>query len=262
MNRKSIIKNLVDLRFFIFKSLIGVLISTILSLIFYRFIFEEIIFAPVNKNFITYKIYCQLVSSFRIDTTLCIEKFNFILQNRTMEGQLSVLIYTSITFGFILSFPWIIFQLLTYIKEKFSASKSINLKFQVLNISLLFIVGVIFGYYIIVPLSISFLTNVQISSIIKNQIDIGSYISLLRSTIIATGVIFNLPILVYYLNKLGIVNHDLLKHYRRYAYVIILIASAIITPPDVLSLILLVIPLFCLYEISTYLCKFNRTVNI
>jgi sec-independent protein translocase protein TatC len=262
MSRKSVIKNLVDLRFLIFKSFIGVFISTILSLIFYRFIFEEIVFAPVNKNFITYKIYCELVTSFRIDPILCVEKFNFILQNRTMEGQLSVLVYTSITFGFILSFPWIIFQFLSYIKEKYSTSKSINLNIHVLNISLLFFLGVLFGFFIIVPLSISFLTNVQISSIIKNHIDIGSYISLLRSTLIATGVIFNLPILVYYLNKFGIVNHDLLKKYRRYAYVIILIASAIITPPDVLSLILLVIPLFSLYEISTYLCKFNLPIKI
>jgi sec-independent protein translocase protein TatC len=121
--------------------------------------------------------------------------------------------------------------------------------------SLLFFLGVLFGYYIVTPLSINFLANYSISELVDNQIDIGSYIGLVRSAAIASGLVFELPIIIYFLTKIGLVTPEFLKKYRKYALVIVLVLSAIITPPDVASQIIVAIPILILYQVSIYISK-------
>ena len=121
--------------------------------------------------------------------------------------------------------------------------------------SLLFFLGVLFGYYIICPLSINFLANYNISAKVDNQIDISSYIGLVRASVLASGLIFELPIIIYFLTKVGLVTPEFLRKYRKYALVVVLILSAIITPPDIASQIIVAIPILILYQISIYISK-------
>jgi len=122
--------------------------------------------------------------------------------------------------------------------------------------SLLFFIGVLFGYYIVVPLSINFLGTYIVSEQVMNDIDISSYISLLRASILASGLIFELPIIIYFLTKVGLITPQILKKYRKFALVIVLILSAVITPPDIASQIIVAIPVLILYEISIFISKF------
>jgi sec-independent protein translocase protein TatC len=121
--------------------------------------------------------------------------------------------------------------------------------------SFLFFLGVLFGYYIVTPLSINFLANYSISEVVDNQIDISSYIGLVRSAAIASGLVFELPIIIYFLTKIGLVTPEFLIKYRKYALVIVLILSAIITPPDIASQIIVAIPILILYQVSIYISK-------
>ncbi|GAL67585.1 twin-arginine translocation protein TatC [Jejuia pallidilutea] len=121
--------------------------------------------------------------------------------------------------------------------------------------SFLFFLGVLFGYYIVCPLSINFLANYSISAKVDNQIDISSYIGLVRASVLASGLIFELPIIIYFLTKVGLVTPEFLKKYRKYALVIVLILSAIITPPDIASQIIVAIPILVLYQVSIYISK-------
>ena len=121
--------------------------------------------------------------------------------------------------------------------------------------SFLFFLGVLFGYYIVTPLSINFLANYSISEVVDNQIDISSYIGLVRSAAIASGLVFELPIIIYFLTKIGLVTPEFLKKYRKYALVIVLVLSAIITPPDIASQIIVAIPILILYQVSIYISK-------
>ena len=142
-----------------------------------------------------------------------------------------------------------IFKRSQYEKEKK------NIKYFIFLASLLFFIGVAFGYFVLVPLSINFLSNLTISSMVQNQIDIDSYIGLVKSTSLATGLVFELPIVIYFLSRIGLVTPKFLRDYRKYAYVIILIIAAIVTPPDVISQMIVTIPLVILYEISIFISK-------
>lgn len=262
METKSFVTHLEDLRWVLVRSLCGILIFTALAVLFNQVLFDTIIFGPISKNFLTYELYCTLLNNYNLDLSLCIEKFNFILQNRTMEGQISLFIYTSLTFGFIASFLVAIYQIWKFIEPRLYSNEKKFGKIFIFIASLLFFTGLLFGYFIIVPLSINSLTNFQISDSVSNHIDVSSYISLIRTTLLASGIVFNLPIMMYFLNKLNIVNHQMLNSYRKYAYVVILILSAIITPPDILSQVILVVPLVILYEIGVYVSKFTKAYAI
>lgn len=260
--KQSFLSHLEELRWVFVRCFTGIVICSILAFIFSDFIFDQIIFAPKNTDFPTYTIYRNLAETLSMDTTLFATEFNFELQNRKMEGQLSVLIWTCFSFGVMAAFPLIMFEFWKYISPAlYKNEKKYGLLF-LSSASLLFFIGVLFGYYVIVPLSINFLSGFSISDVIENQIDVNSYISLVRTTLLASGVVFNLPVIIYFLYRTGLISTAFLKEYRRYAYVIILIASAVITPPDILSQVILVIPMAILYEASIYLTSTFRLKTV
>ena len=170
--------------------------------------------------------------------------------NISMSGQFSVHIYTSILAGFILAFPYIFWEFWCFIKPALHKNETKIIKGVVFYSSLLFLLGVLFGYFVIAPISINFLGSYQISSTVANQISITSFISTVTTVTLANGIIFELPILVYFLTKVGLVTPALMRNYRRHSIILILILSAIITPPDIASQIIVSIPLLVLYEIS------------
>ncbi|MDR6967014.1 sec-independent protein translocase protein TatC [Flavobacterium arsenatis] len=257
----SFLDHLEVLRWMLIRSTIAILIGAAVAYNFSGFIFDVIIFGPKDGNFITYRWFCELANEFNLDKSFCIQKLPFELQNRTMEGQFSMLLWTSITAGFIIAFPFILWELWKFVSPALYEKERKNIKYFIAIASLLFFIGVAFGYFILTPLSINFLANLTISSQVENQIDIASYIGLVKTTSLATGLVFELPIIIFFLARIGLVNAQFLRTYRKYAIVIILIIAAIVTPPDVISQIIVTIPLWILYEISIFIAQFVYKKN-
>jgi sec-independent protein translocase protein TatC len=254
IDEMSFLDHLEELRWHLIRATLGILIAATLAFIFKKFIFDVIIFGPTNMSFPTYEGLCK-VSQFlgMTDTTFCAEKFPFIIQNRTVAGQFSAHIWTSIYAGFIVSFPYVLYQLWSFISPGLKTSERKNSRGFLIIASFLFFLGVLFGYYIVTPLSINFLANYKISDLISNEFDASSVIAIVRSSAIASGFVFELPIIIYFLTKIGLVTPQFLRKYRKYALVIVLILSAIITPPDIASQVIVAIPILILYQVSIYI---------
>jgi len=172
-----------------------------------------------------------------------------------MAGQFSTHLWTSIYAGIIVGFPYILYEFWKFISPGLRANERSSSRGFILIASVLFFFGVLFGYYIITPLSINFLGSYQVSADVRNQFDLESYIGLVRTSVLASGIIFELPILMYILTRIGLVTPEGLRKYRKISIVIILVLAAIITPPDVISQIIVAIPLLILYEISIHISK-------
>lgn len=249
----SFLDHLEDLRWHLIRATLSIMLVATVAFIFSRAIFREIIFAPLEMDFPTYKFLCKCANYINVETSFCGEELPMIIQNRTMAGQFSADIWTSIFAGFVIAFPFVIYQFWKFISPGLHENERKHSRGFIIISSLLFLLGVLFGYYIITPLSINFLANYNISEIVENQIDISSYISLVRSSALASGLVFELPILIYFLTKVGLVTPQFLRKYRKYALVLVLILSAIITPPDIASQVIVAIPILILYQVSIYI---------
>lgn len=255
VNEMSFLDHLEDLRWHLIRATMAIVLVGSAAFIFSRSIFEHIIFAPIRMGFPTYKFLCKAGQLINVDTSFCNDELPMIIQNRTMAGQFSADIWTSILAGFIISFPYVIYQMWKFISPGLHENERKHSRGFIIISSFLFFLGVLFGYYIVCPLSINFLANYNIADVVDNQIDISSYIALVRSACLASGLVFELPIIIYFLTKVGLVTPQFLKKYRKYALVIVLILSAIITPPDIASQIIVAIPILILYQVSIYISK-------
>jgi sec-independent protein translocase protein TatC len=179
----------------------------------------------------------------------------FTFQSLAMGEQFNVHIWTSVTVGFIIAFPFIIWEFWKFISPALYENERKNARSFIIISSFLFFVGVLFGYYVVTPLSVNFLGNYSISDLVERNIKIDSYISLVRSSLLACGLVFELPIIMYFLTKIGLVTPTFLKKYRKHALVVVLILAAVITPPDVISQIIVAIPILLLYEVSILISK-------
>ena len=249
-NEMSFLDHLEELRWLLIRCTIAVLIGATVAFFFSDFIFDQILFGPKNPDFITYRIFCDLSQEFGLDKSLCVTEIPMRIQSREMGGQFSAHMWTSITAGFIISFPFILYFFWNFISPELYQHEKKYAQAFVIIASLLFFIGVLFGYYLIAPLSVNFLSNYNVSKEIFNDIDLASYISLLRSSTVACGIFFELPVIIYFLTKIGLVTPVFLRTYRKYVLIIVLILSAIITPPDVLSQVIVAIPIMILYELS------------
>ena len=250
LSEMSFLDHLEELRWLLIRSTIAILACATIAFFFSDFIFDEILFGPKNVDFITYRFFCDLSQEFGLDKSLCVTEIPMRIQSREMGGQFSAHMWTSITAGFILGFPFIIWEFWKFIRPALYDNEKKYAVLFILTASILFFAGVLFGYFLIAPLSVNFLSNYNVSKEIFNDIDLSSYISLLRSSTVACGLLFELPVVIYFLTKLGLVTPSSLRTYRKYTLVIILILSAIITPPDVISQIIVAVPIMILYEIS------------
>ena len=249
-NEMSFLDHLEELRWLLIRCTIAVLIGATVAFFFSDFIFDQILFGPKNPDFITYRIFCDLSQEFGLDKSLCVTEIPMRIQSREMGGQFSAHMWTSITAGFIVSFPFILYFFWNFISPALYQNEKKYARAFVILASLLFFTGVLFGYYLIAPLSVNFLANYNLSNEIFNDIDLASYISLLRSSTVACGIFFELPVIIYFLTKIGLVTPTFLRTYRKYVLIIVLILAAIITPPDVLSQVIVAIPIMILYELS------------
>ena len=256
INDMSFLDHLEDLRWHILRCVFAILIGGFIAFLSKDFIFNQVLFGPKNIDFYTYEMLCNISNNIGLDDSFCITEMPFRIQSRTMSGQFSAHIWMSITVGFILSFPYIIYQFWSFISPGLYQNEKKNARGFILISSILFFIGVLFGYYIVTPLSINFLGNYTVSNEIFNDFDLDSYVGLIRSAVVASGLIFELPIIIYFLTKVGLVTPEIMVKYRKFALVIVLILSAIITPPDIASQIIVAIPIIILYQVSIYISKF------
>ena len=251
----SFLDHLEELRWHLIRSVLAIVIVATIAFIFKDFIFDVLLFGPKNKDFITYRWFCSISQSLGQGSSFCVEELPFRIQSRTVAGQFSAHLWTSVLSGFIVSFPYIIFEFWKFISPGLYEKERKNARGFIFIASLLFFIGVLFGYYIVTPLSINFLGNYTVSSEIFNDFDLSSYIGLLRASVLASGIIFELPIIIYFLTRVGIVTPQFLRKNRKISLVLVLSLSAIITPPDIASQIIVSIPILILYEASIIIAK-------
>jgi len=251
----SFLDHLEELRWHLIRSVLAIVIIATVAFIFKDFIFDVLLFGPKNKDFVTYRWFCSLSQTLGQGSSFCIEELPFRIQSRTVAGQFSAHLWTSVLAGFIVSFPYIIFEFWKFISPGLYEKERKNARGFIFIASLLFFIGVLFGYYIVTPISINFLGNYSVSSEIFNDFDLSSYIGLLRASVLASGIIFELPIIIYFLTRVGIVTPEFLRKNRKISLVLVLSLSAIITPPDIASQIIVSIPILILYEVSIIIAK-------
>ena len=251
----SFLDHLEILRWHLIRSGIAILLFSILAFIFKEIIFDVVLLAPKDPNFLTYRFLCNISQALGLGDALCIKESPFSLMNINMAGQFSAHLLTSFYAGFILAFPYVFWEIWRFVLPALKEKEAKVSRGIVFFSSLLFLIGVIFGYFVIAPLSINFLGSYQVSQTVANQISLTSFISTVTTISLANGIIFELPILVYFLTKIGLLTPEFMRTYRRHAMVITLILSAIITPPDITSQILVSFPLIILYEISIQISK-------
>lgn len=250
----SFLEHLEVLRWHIIRAIMGILVFAIIAFVFKDIVFNKVLLAPKLPEFITNRLLCDLGRKVNI-LKLCINSQPFELISIKMAGQFSMHIMVSLIAGLVISFPYVFHQVWTFIVPALYAREKRHASGAVFYSSLLFLMGVVFGYFIIVPLSVHFLGSYSVSDQVTNQINLISYVSTIASVVLAAGIIFELPILVFFLSKAGLVTPGFLKKYRKHSLVLILALSALITPPDIFSQVLVSFPLIILYEAGISISK-------
>lgn len=254
----TFLEHLEALRWHIVRSMVAIILFGIVAFVNKSFIFDQIILAPKNLDFISYKLLCWLSVNLKLGEALCLKAIQFQIINLDMAGQFLMHIKVSLILGFVAAFPYVFWEFWRFVKPALYEKEMKNTRGLIFITSLLFIFGVLFGYYVITPFSINFLGSYHVSDEVANTINLGSYISVITMISLAAGIIFELPMVIYFLSKLGLMTPAFMKKYRKHALVVILILSAVITPPDVTSQIIIAIPVLMLYEISIGI---SRRVN-
>jgi sec-independent protein translocase protein TatC len=249
----AFLDHLEELRWHVVRSVSVIFIAMIASFVYIREIFEYIIFAPGNINFPAFKYMCQLSKLVGIDE-LCVTSLPFKLQSRQMTGQFMMSLTASFVIGLIVSFPYVAWELWRFVKPGLQTKEVKYSKGAVFAVSFLFITGILFGYYVLSPMTIWFLATYSISDMIVNEFDITSYVSTISGLVLGCGLLFQFPMVIYFLSKVGIVTPQLMRKYRKHSVVVILVLGAVITPSgDPFSLTVISLPLYFLFEISIYI---------
>lgn len=239
-----------ELRWHIVRSLIAVLVGGIFAFVNIEWIFEHIIMGPSHSHFISYKVLCKLGHLIHLEKVLCLQEIQMEFQNTELSGQFMMSFSSSFMIGFILAFPYIFWEFWKFIKPALTDNELKYAKGIVFWISLLFFMGVGFAYYVIAPFTINFFANYTLSSNFKNIITISNYYDTMSDLVLGLGLVFELPVLVYFLSRVGILTPNFMKDKRNYAILIIFVLAAVITPPDWFSIWLVALPLILLYEVA------------
>ena len=255
LGEMSFLDHLEELRWLLVRSTTAVLIMACITYFISDYLFDVIIFGPTRPTFFTYTFFCDLSHRLGFAESICITEMPFIIQNTEMEGQVNIFVWMCVLAGFILSFPYILWEVWKFIGPALYEKEKKNAKFFIFTSSLLFFLGVLFGYFVVIPMSVNFVATFTVSDVVKNQFTLDSYIGMVKTSILASGLFFELPIIIYFLTKLGLVTPEFLRKYWKYAVVIILIVAAIVTPPDVVSQTIVAIPMLLIYEVSILISK-------
>ena len=247
----SFIDHLEELRWHIIRCVIAIAIGAILVFIYSDFVVGTVLFAPTRTNYISARWLCALGHKIGIGETLCFPAVNAKFLENTMTGQFIASFTLAFIGGFIIAFPYIFWEFWKFVKPALSPKELKKTRGVIFWVSLLFFAGVAFGYFILTPFMVNFYFNYKLSDQIVIMPSFSDYLENLVYTTVGIGVLFQMPLLVMVLARIGIVTAKFLRKYRRHAFVIILIAAAIITPStDPFSLTIVTIPLYALFEAS------------
>ncbi len=252
----SFLDHLEELRWHIVRSIMAIMVLTVVAFIFTPWVFENIIFAPSRVDFPTFRWLCKLGELTGATDALCAKPFPFKVQSRYMTGQFTMQILASFVIGFIISFPYVFWELWRFIRPGLKLNERKNSSGAVFAVSFLFLLGISFGYFILCPMMTWFFSSYSISTAIVNEFDITSYVSTFIALVFGSGLLFQMPVVVFFMTKIGLLTPTFMRTYRRHAIIVILIIGAIVTPPDPLSQVLISMPLFLLYEISIFISAY------
>lgn len=215
-----------------------------------KWIFDGLLLYPLSPDFPTYKLICKGLRSMGLDSDFCLEKMPFELLNTQLSGQFNMHLWVSFCAGLAFGFPYVAWEIWRFVAPGLRASERKAARGVVAFSSILFLLGIGFGYFLLIPFTVQFFGGYQVSVSVVNYIDLSSFVGSLTTMTLACGLLFQLPVAIYFLSRAGLVGPEWLKKYRKHALVLVLVAAAIITPPDLFSQIVLSIPLFLLYELS------------
>ncbi|TYP92782.1 Sec-independent protein translocase TatC [Fodinibius salinus] len=238
----SFLDHLEELRWRIIKGLGGIACGIIIAFFFGDFLVEHVMLGPTKSNFFVYKI-------------LGIDAIDLTIQSRKLPGQFFTYWGTLIVFGTIVGSPILFYQLWAFIEPAMESTAKWKTFGHTIFITFFFLLGIAFGYFVLVPFALQFFSQFQISDAIHNDFDINEYFSSLTMWVISCGIIFQLPVLSYFLSKFGLLTPDFLKQYRRHAIISCFILSAFLTPPDPVSQVLIAVPLILLFQLSVWVSR-------
>ncbi|WP_353181303.1 twin-arginine translocase subunit TatC [Parapedobacter lycopersici] len=246
----SFFDHLEVLRWHLVRSAIAVMVFMILAFAFYDFIFDDIIMGPKSGDFWTYRMMCKIAEVFNTPG-FCVTEVPGTIINTQMAGQFIMQINSSLIIALVLGFPYLLYEVWLFVKPALTDVERKSASGFVFYATLLFVIGVLFGYFVVVPLAVNFLANFSISDDISNTITIDNYLSFVATLTLGCGIVFELPIIVFILSKIGILTPQFMRASRRYAVVLILLIAAMITPtPDIITMLTVSFPMFLLYELS------------
>jgi sec-independent protein translocase protein TatC len=253
----SFLGHLEALRWHLVRATSAVIILALTLFFFKEFLFDGILLAPKSPDFYTYKLLCRISESLNLGDELCITDIPFILISTDLSAQFTTHMWASFVGGLVCAFPYVVWEIWRFVKPALHEREKRYARGIVFYTSFLFICGILFGYYVITPMTVNFLGTYQVSVDVKNTISLSSFISTVTTMTLISGIIFELPVVVYFLTKIGILTPVFMRTYRRHAVVVILILAAIITPTsDVTTLLLVAFPLYILYEISIFVSAY------
>jgi sec-independent protein translocase protein TatC len=250
----TFLEHLEELRWHIIRSVIAVVVFSIVAFIFKNFLFDTLLLGPSRSDFWTNKLLAFIGDKFNMD--LLLNKKPLVLQNTAVAGQFVSHIKISLIAGLTLGFPYLFYEFWLFIKPALYSNERKHATGGVFYITFLFLLGITFGYYMITPFSISFLYNYQVSEVVKNIPTLASYVSLVTSIVLVSGILFELPVLIYFLSQIGLVTPSFLKKYRKHAFIVILLVAGIITPtPDMFTQLMVSLPMVLLYEVGIIMSR-------
>ncbi|HEX6169519.1 MAG TPA: twin-arginine translocase subunit TatC [Chitinophagaceae bacterium] len=251
----SFIDHLEVLRRHLFRSVLFIVAGMIVAGIYNEFIVDKIVLGPIHEDFVTFRKICEWGRAIGLGDRMCIGKIGVTMQNVDTTGQVSLFFTSLFVGGFIMAFPFVFREFWNFVRPALTKKELKKTRGVIFWVSFLFFTGVLFGYFILMPFSMNFLATFSMSESIQNIWTIKSYINTMMPLVLGSGLAFQMPLVIFFLAKIGIVTGSFLRKNRRYAIVVILIVAAIITPPDVISQTVVTLPLWLLYEISIVLAS-------
>ena len=249
----SFVDHLEELRWHIMRSVIALLVGGIVVFMKMDFFFGKVVMGPANKDFITYRALCKFSHAVGLGEAMCLESINLKLISTQMSSQFMMSFTIAMVGGFIVAFPYIFWEFWRFTRPALTQKEQRKTRGIIFWVSLLFFLGVGFGYFLIAPYTVNFFASYTLDPLIANTFTVADYIDNIVSLVLGTGIVFQLPLVVLFLSKIGILTPTFLKNNRKYAFVIILVIAAIITPPDVISQLIVTMPILLLYEISIWI---------
>jgi sec-independent protein translocase protein TatC len=248
----SFIDHLEELRWHIMRSVIALLVGMVVVFVNMDFFFNRVVLGPANRNFITYRLLCDFSHAVGLGKGMCLEDVNLKLISTEMSSQFMMSFTIAMVGGAIIMFPYIFWEFWRFTKPALTDVEQKRTRGVIFFVSLLFFLGVGFGYYLLAPYTVNFFATYTLSPLISNTFTLSDYIDNIVSLVLGTGIVFQLPLVVFFLSKIGVLTPKFLRANRKFAFVIILVIAAVITPPDVVSQMIVTLPLLLLYEISIW----------